>query len=620
MKNSASFDRRSLCLALLALLALLLPPAQSDARTTGAGPKTRQAAGLQISYELGMSRPTTRLFEVTMTVANVAAPELRVQFPVWVPGAYRVVDPARNVQEFRAATTGGQLLPTSKTYPNEWTIETRGANAVRITYKAFANDISVPAMHLDDSHAFFNGPHLFPYVVGAKDRPVTLTINKPPRWTVVSTGLEPVAGRPNTFSAPDYDTFVDAPFEIGTHSVQTFDYKGVRYELAIYGNHNYDPAQFRREHEALVRSQVEMMGGVPFKRYVFIYHMIPNGGGGLEHLNSTVINRRKWAGNTEEGWDSLRGVASHEFFHLWNVKRLRPDMLGPFDYTRQVPTRDLYVSEGMTSYYGELHILRSGIWNPERYLKAIAEQIWNLQNLPARRFLTVEESSINTWFTHDEAAAANANFSYYNKGELLGLLIDLEIRQRTNNSKSLDDVFRHLNENFALPKAGWPPGGFRQAVETVAGSDFDDFFARYVAGTEELPYERALGYAGLRLTRKEFPPFDLGAKIAADTPASAVGLPITSVHAESPAYNVLANGDLLLAVGGERVTEATLPAQLARFKTGDRVPLTVFRGDRLLELTMTMTNRPGFNFEITEDPNATPAQKAIRASWYTGRK
>jgi predicted metalloprotease with PDZ domain len=621
MKNRASFDRRPPRLALFALLALL-PLAAAGARTgaVNSAPAARQAAGLNISYELGMSRPTTRLFEVTMTVANVASPQLQLQFPVWVPGAYRVVDAARNVQEFRAATTGGQPLPAAKTQTYEWTVETRGASAVRITYKAFANDISVPGMHLDDTHAFFNGPLLFPYVVGAKERPVTLTVNKPPRWAVVSTGLEAVAGRPNTYAAPDYDTFADAPFEIGNQSVQTFDYKGARFEIAVYGNHNYDPEQFRREHEALVRSQVDMMGGAPFKRYVFIYHMTPDGGGGLEHLNSTVINRRKWAGDTEEGWDRLRGVASHEFFHLWNVKRLRPGVLGPFDYTRQVPTRDLYVSEGMTSYYGELHILRSGIWKPERYLKAIAEQVKTLQSLPARRILTVEESSINTWFAHDDAAAANANFSYYNKGELLGLLLDLEIRQRTNNARTLDDVFRHLLENFGLPKAGWPAGGFRQAVETVAGSDFGEFFSRYVAGTDELPYERALGYAGLRLVRKDAPPFDLGVKFVADTPAAAVGLPVASISAESPSYNVLANGDLLLAVGGERVTEATLPAQLARFKPGDRVPLTVFRGDRLLELTMTMTARPTVGFEIVEDPQATPGQKAIRQSWYTGRK
>ncbi|MCA1633258.1 MAG: PDZ domain-containing protein [Acidobacteria bacterium] len=618
MKNSAQFARRSFCLALLALLSLL-----TVARADGGAARLTQAgvSGLQISYELGMSRPTTRLYEVTMTVANLTGPQLQLQFPVWVPGAYRVVDSARNVQEFRAATTGGQPLPAFKTLTNEWTIETRGNSAVRVTYKVFANEIGVVGMHLDDTHAYFNGSLLFPYVVGAKERPVTLTLTKPPRWTTVSTGLDPLPGKPNTFAAPDYDTFADAPFEIGNHSVQTFYYKGARFEIAIYGNHNYDPEQFRREHEALVRSQVDMMGGAaPFNRYVFIYHMLPDGRGGLEHLNSTVINRRKWAGNTEEGWDSLRGVASHEFFHLWNVKRLRPGVLGPFDYTRQVPTRDLYVSEGMTSYYGDLHILRSGIWKPERYLKAIAEQVKTLQNLPARRILTVEESSINTWFTHDDAAAANANFSYYNKGELLGVLLDLEIRQRTKNARTLDDVFRYLNENFGLPKAGWPVGGFQQAVETVAGSEFDEFFTRYVSGTEELPYERALGYAGLRLERKEAAPFDPGVKFTAGTPATAVGLPITSVLSESPAYNVLANGDILLAVGGERVTEATLSAQLARFKAGERVPLTVFRGDRLLELTMTMTARPTVSFEIVEDPKATPEQKAVRQSWYTGRK
>ncbi|HYE13980.1 MAG TPA: PDZ domain-containing protein [Pyrinomonadaceae bacterium] len=607
MKNCVS---RAHAFALFVLLLMAAAPPAAAARQGADGPR--------ITYELGMSRPTTRLFEVTMNVSNLSAPRLVVQFPVWVPGAYRVVDTARNVQEFRASSARGQLLPAVRTATNEWTVESAGLSAVRVTYKVFADQIGVTGAHLDDTHAYFNGPLLFAYVVGAKDRPVELTVNKPPRWAAISTGLDPVPGRSNTFSAPDYDTFIDAPFEIGNHQVLTFDHAGARYEIAIYGNHNYDTERFRREHEAIVRSQVNMMGGAPFKRYVFIYHMTPEGGGGLEHLNSTVINRRKWRGDTEEGWDSLRGVASHEFFHLWNVKRMRPAVLGPFDYTRQVPTRDLYVSEGMTSYYGDLHLLRAGLWEPKRYLKAVAEEIKTLQNLPGRRILTVEESSMNTWFAHDDSG--NASFSYYNKGELLGLLLDLEIRHRTKNARSLDDVFRYLYETYGLPKPGWQPGGFQEAVERVAGSDFDEFFSRYVAGTEELPYERALGYAGLKLERKEEKGLDLGVTFASDIPSDSVGLPVRGVKSDGPAYNVLANGDLLLAVGGERVTEKSLQAQLSRFKPGSTLPLTVFRGDRLLELTMTTPGRAPVSYEITEDPGATTEQKALRQSWWTGKK
>lgn len=615
---------RSLSSRLLALLLLLsLAPAATNGTATArphARPSARaaQSPGPDISYELGMSRPTTKLFEVTMNVSNITTPQLRVQFPVWVPGAYRIVDAARNIREFRASTPTGQTLPVTKSFTNEWTVDARDQRAVRITYKAFADNIGVAGMHLDDSHAYFNGPLLFPYVVGAKERPVTLTVNKPPRWNVISTGLDPLPGRPNTFTAPDYDTFADAPFEIGNHKVMTFDHQGARYEIAIYGNHNYDLERFRREHEAIVRSQVEMMGRAPFKRYVFIYHMLLDGRSGLEHLNSTVINRRKWAGDTEEGWDSLRGVASHEFFHLWNVKRLRPDVLGPFDYTRQVPTRDLYVSEGMTSYYGDLHILRAGLWTEERYFKQIANEIKTLQNLPARRFLPVEESSLNTWYVPDDPS--NANFSYYNKGELIGLILDLEIRHRTRNARSLDDVFRYLNEHYSLPKPGWPPGGFQKAVETVAGSDFREFFEKYVSGTEELPYERALGYAGLRFVRKESAEFDMGVNFPRDTPSGTVGLPIESVLSDGPAYNVLANGDLLLAVGGERTSRETIAAQLSRYRAGERIPLTVFRDDRLLELTMTKTNNKNVNYEIVADPKATAEQKAIRQSWLKGAR
>ena len=626
----------ALNLLFLLLLQCVAPAALAADRSAArsAASSAQGAQALSISYEVGMSRPTTHLYEVTLTVANLSAPFVEVQFPAWLPGAYRIVNAARNVQEFRAATTGGQPLPTSKTGLETWRIETRGNNAVRASFKVYADDIGVSGAHLDDSHAYFNGALLFPYVVGAKDRPVTLTVNRPPRWTNISTGLEPVTGRPNTFAAPDYDTFVDAPFEIGTHNVMRFDYRGAQYEIAIYGTHNFDAERIRREVEQIVRSQVDMMGGAPFRRYVFIYHMLPNGRGGLEHLNSTVINQRKWMGTTEDGWDGLRGVTSHEFFHLWNVKRLRPEPLGPFEYTRPVPTRDLYVSEGMTSYYGDLHILRSGLWTRERYLRNLAGEIQTLQRLPGRRILTVEESSINTWYNSDDPL--NTSFSYYNKGELIGALLDLEIRQRTKNARSLDDVFRFLFETYGLPKAGWPVGGFQRAVEQVAGSDFNDFFTRYVSGTEELPYQRMLAYAGLRLEQKEAPPADIGVTFAPNTaPAlsppgatsstqfnatAPVGLIVSAVSSESPAYNVLAQDDVVLAVAGERVTSASLPAQLARFRAGDRVPLTIFRGDRLLEVTFAMSPRQTVTYTIVEDPNATPEQRGIRDAWLKGAR
>ena len=631
MKTTTARLSRQLSALALLLVSTFIPAHGNDARqlrshpaaaSTGraATPATAQT-NLSISYELGMSRPTTHLYEVAMTVERIAAPTIEVQFPVWSPGAYRVEDPARNVQEFRAATTQGQPLPVAKTATNTWRVETRGNTTVRVSYKVYADYMNVSGIQLDDTHAFFNGTWLFPYVVGAKDRPVTLKINKPPQWTRISTGMEAVPDKPNTFTAPDYDTFVDSPVEVSAHELMRFDYEGATYEIAIHGNHNYDTERFRREVEQIVRSQVEMMGGAPFKRYVFIYHMLPAGRGGLEHLNSTAINRRKYAGNTEEGWDLLRGVTSHEFFHLWNVKRIRPEPLGPFDYTRQVPTRDLYISEGMTSYYGDLHLRRAGLWTNEQYYKQQAKQIAELQGKPARRFLTTEESSLNTWLKPDDAE--NASFSYYTKGDLLGMLLDLEIRERTRGARSLDDVFRYLYANYALPKPGWPVGGFERAVEQVAGSDFTDFFARYVAGTEELPYERALGYAGLRLERKESAMTyeSLGLKIQTENVLpEAMGVMLTSISSDSPAFDLLATNDILLAIDGERVTLATLPAQLARFKMGDRMRATVFRGDRLLEVSIPLAARPLVAYTITEDPNATPDQKALREAWLTGRR
>ncbi len=576
-------------------------------------------SNISVSYELGMSRPVTHLYEVTLTATNVSAPFIEVQFPTWVPGAYRVVDSARNVQEFRAGTTNGSALPFTKTDTKTWRIETRGNSALRASFQVYADQLNVSGMHLDDTHAYFNGALLFPYVVGAKARPVTLTINKPPRWATISTGLEATRGQANTFTAPDYDTFVDAPFEIGNHNALRFSYQNIPYEIAIYGNHNYDLRKFQSDVERIVQSQVDMFNGAPFRRYVFIFHMTPNGGGGLEHLNSTVIGLRKYAGATEDGFDRFRGVTSHEFFHLWNVKRIRPDVLGPFDYAVQVPTRYLYVSEGMTSYYGDLHILRSGVWTPEKYYRQQANAIQTLQRLPGRRILSVEESSINTWFTPDNSA--NNSFSYYTKGDILGMLLDLEIRQRTKGARSLDDAFRLLYERYALPKPGFAPGGFERTVEEVAGGSFKEFFEKYVNGTEELPYERVLGYAGLRLERKEDATRpNLGIAFPGEAATNAVGINITGVNSESPAYNVLAPNDVILAVGGERTNAQIFPFQIARFREGERVPMTIFRGDRLLEVSMTMSKRPLVTYAITENPAATPEQRALRAAWLTGRK
>ena len=600
--------------ALFFALVALSAAANSSAQTA---PPPGDARGLTIRYEIGMSRPVTHLYEVTMRLEGVSALSVDVQFPAWVPGSYTIIDAARNVQEFNAATAAGQPLDFAKTDTMTWRVQTRGSSSLQVNYKVYADNIGVGGAHLDDTHAFFNGPLVFAYVVGAKERPVTLTLKRPARWTNVSTGLDPLPGRPDTYAAPDYDTLADAPFEIGTHQVLAFDYKGARYEIAIYGSHNYDTARFRGELERIVRSQADMMCGVPFRRYVFIYHMLPDGRAGLEHLNSTVINRRKYAGNTEEGWDSLRGTTSHEFFHLWNVKRLRPAPLGPFDYTRQVTTRDLYVSEGMTSYYGDLHLARSGLWTPERYYKNLANEIQTLQGKPGRRILTVEESSINAWLRPDDEA--NTSFSYYTKGELIGFLLDMEIRRRTRNARSLDDVFLFLYRTYGLPLPGWPEGGFRRAVEQVAGSSFAEFFESYVAGTKELPYEAALGVAGLHLERKASPDIDPGFTYPTGAAPNAVGLTVSTVSSEGPAYNVLAPKDVLLAVGGERATAQTLLPQLARYREGDRVPLTVFRGDRLLELTMTAPTRRTETYAITEDPNATPAQKALRESWLKGR-
>src|SRR5215216_1941401 len=498
--------RRVVCAAALLIVVPLIVAAQTPP--------------VDISFTVAMPRPHTHLLEVDVAIKRTANDSLeeRLVMPVWTPGSYMVREFARHVQDFAATDAAGQPLKWEKTNKNTWRIVTNGAGEWHARYRVYANELSVRTSELNSSHAFWNNANILLYLEGFLKSPSTVRVVAPDVWKV-ATGLPAVLGQKNTFRAENFDVLYDSPFEASNFKTLVFNVKNVPHRIVIDGEGNYDPERMRRDVQKIVETQVELMGGeVPYHDYTFILHLRANAGGGLEHLNSAALGYPRFgfrirsgdratsaAPNTtetpERDYRGFLALVSHEFFHLWNVKRIRPDVLGPFDYTQENYTKVLWVAEGITDYYADLVLRRAGLISETDFLNATARAIQNLQSTPGRLVQSVEESSFDAWIKYyrQDENSVNSQISYYDKGGLLGLLLDLEIRKRSGGAKSLDDVMRYLYAEFFKKNRNYGPMDFQKACELMAGSTLEDFFHRFVRGTEELNYNAALEAAGLRL-------------------------------------------------------------------------------------------------------------------------
>lgn len=587
-----------------------------------------------VSYTVALDKmPTSHFVHVALTVDSNGASSIDVAMPAWSPGAYGVHNAWRNVQQFSATDERGAKLKFEKIDKQTWRILRGSGTTITARYKLYLRT------DYTDEMCYLRGPNVFMYVVGKRpyplDGPVKLKIEAPASWRV-QTGMDEGPSA-NTYSATNYDTFIDASMVVGPDWEQTsFDDQGAKYYLVFLGKGNYDKEKITHDVKQVVSYLVTMMGGPPYKKYVFFLRARPGiGSGGLEHLNSTDMSMSAWA--THSSWQIYSRflfVAAHEFFHLWNVKRIRPSVLGPFDYTHEQNTRNLYVSEGMTSYWATIGLKRSGLWSRKDYFDNLAEQIRALQSAPGHKIMSVELSSWDTWNRGDNAD--NNRIDYYNKGELLGNLLDLEIRYRTQNQKTLNDVFMYLLKTNGLPKAGFEEvHGFRDAVELIvkqaapAKADFGDFFAKYVSGVEEIPWNGFLDHAGLMLEEKKgtvepYLGITTGTSIAtgaglfgpATTQLPPGQIAITGIVPESPAADAgLDSGDILIAMDGDRIDPASFTDRFKEKKIGSTVQMTVTRRERVLIINVPVGSREPITYSIKEKPNASELQKQIFKSW-----
>jgi predicted metalloprotease with PDZ domain len=625
-----SLRPRFVHLRALALLLLLF--------TVGAAQEP--ARQYRVGYRLSMPEPESHLFHVEVKVSGLGGDgRVTFQMPRWSPGRYAVFDFAKNVQEVRAAgrcgpeeRCGSRDYPVSREDTQTWSVAAPGLDEVTLSYKVFADDLSGTFSQLDGRHANYNGHSVFMYVAGHKQDPCELEILAPRGWKIVNG--QTARDDQSRFSFPSYDLLADTPTEIAPDwTVEEFKVGGKLYRVVVhsFGDEGGRRGELARQVERVVRAQVRTMGEPEFDRYVFLFHFDPTArrGDGMEHLNSTqIVSTGPLASpNVFEGAVS---TAAHEFFHVWNVKRLRPVGLGPWDFTRPVVTRGLWIAEGFTNYYGALHEHRAGVVDEARLLEGFSATVNDVENAPGTRLMSAEESSLSAPFldrgTHEQRTnLENTAISYYPKGETLGLALDLLIRARTKGRSSLDDVMRAAYRKFYLEseKDSYYLRGRAYTVEEffalaseVTGVDLRFFLDQHVRQTVMPPYEEGLAAHGLRFVRAPQP-----GSAAAGLTFEAGGGParVATVVPGSPAERAgLRAGDVLLSVGGREVNAGNWRAALDSLKPGEASAVKYRRDGRDADAALPLGLN--FTYRIEKDDRGTPEARALREAWLTGKK
>ena len=585
------------------------------------------------SYIVDCRNPGTHVYHLTLTIVGLTSGQHILALPVWTPGAYEVRDFAAHVFDLRLAA-GPVPLPAHHQSKNQWIFETTADMAeVTVQYQVYAFQLGVASSHLDQSHAYFNGAQLFFLVDDYRDAAWDVVIQAPPEWRV-ATGLEPVANHPYHYRAADYDILIDSPVEIGTHRAYTFMVDHKRHEIAIWGHGNEDPDVLVADTEAIVKAQRDLFGGLPYDHYTFILHLSDRATGGLEHLNSTTCGTERFAYRPRKKYRRVLQLIAHEFFHLWNVKRIHPEMLGPFDYQREVYTHLLWAMEGFTDYFGDLSLRYAERFTPQEYLKTLADRIKLYEKLPGRLIQSLSESSFDTWIKlyKPDSDSPNRTISYYLKGDLVGMCLDLAIRHHTANQGSLAEVLRRLYDRYGSRGIGFPESVYQETVEEVAGCSFEDFFRHYIDGTDPVPFEQFLNYAGLTLERTykntaaETNDGDPGQRTL-DAPLPWLGidtevkngheLTVKVSYTNGPAAERLNPGDRLAALNGyEITTDASLNERISLdHAIGEVVEVAFFRRGLLTSATVTLAAAPPNTVKIVPVKDATETQKSCYQAW-----
>lgn len=611
----------------------LQPSPQNPERTAKA--KSPRFRGPALSYELSIPRPSTQILKVRMRIPSQLAKgrQTTAALPAWAPGSYLIRDFGKNIYRVEAQDDRGRKLPIWRSDKQHWQVQNRGRPFV-LSYEVFANELSVRTSFVDNKMALLNGSSVFMYIPGQERRPAKVVINAPKGWQ--SYCALPRQG--NTFDSPDYDTLVDSPILLGQGQRRTFvvDKTNFEYVLVAPSGTNADVDRLTQDAKILAKAFSEIMGPIDFGHYSFYTVLSPNARGGLEHLNSTAMLHSPFIFNTDKGYTRAQDLLAHEFFHAWNVKRIHDKKLGPFDYDREVYTDLLWFHEGFTETITARAMLRANNYTPKTFLEHL-QKVWTIYiEHPGRDYSPISELSRMAWVKLYKRTTHHRNtvISYYLKGEIIGMCLDLILRKRaaTKGKKAnLETLFAQLwQQRDKKDRKRITAKEVIALANAQAGSDLSDFFERYVYGTEELPLPELLKSIGIDVSARKAWLDDKGQMIAEKrelayySGALMSGAKITAVENGSPARLArLMPGDELLAINDLRWQKGqSFEAQLARYPFGQTVKVSYFRNERLesTELRTVESPKREWIFKLREDSKLDPKLKALRDEWLLIRR
>jgi predicted metalloprotease with PDZ domain len=572
------------------------------------------ATPLNISYTVTFPEAQAHYIDVQMDITGLTRQFIDLKMPVWTPGSYLVREFAKNVEGF-SAFENGHTINFQKVNKNTWRVNNGAERSVTIKYRVYAFEISVRTSFVDASHGFVSTSGVFLYPDGLIHNPSTIHIKPYTGWTTVSTSLEQVNGDQFTLHSPDYDILFDSPIEIGTQDVFGFDAVGVKYKVAMVGGGNYDKERLKKDMANIVEHETAIFKENPNKHYTFIVHNYAKGGGGLEHLSSTVLGASREGYTNEGNYQNFLSLVAHEHFHLWNVKRIRPIVLGPFDYDNENYTTDLWIAEGFTAYYDNLIIRRTNLYTPENYLGVLAADINIVENQPGAAIQPLSQASFDAWIKayRPNENSLNSTISYYNKGSVVAMMLDLEIIKDTHGAKSLDDVMKYMyDEYYKNKKRGYTDNEFKAALEKYAGKNRDDFYSKYVNGLAALDYNKYLGYAGYSLVNE-----------LENNTVPALGVITAVVNGKLIVTNVLRNSaawkdginvnDEITQIDGQPVTD--LAKTLSTKNIGDKINVGIARDSLFKTIPTTLLKNEQVKYRIKDNTTLNAEQLTVRKKW-----
>ncbi|MEP7264248.1 MAG: PDZ domain-containing protein [Bacteroidota bacterium] len=558
-----------------------------------------------VKYTLGFEEPQTHYIKVKMEISNWSEPVCRLKLPVWTPGSYMVREYSRYLEQFKVYDAK-QSLTVSRFRKNGWEVKTGSTTDFTVEYYIYAYDLTVRTAFVDVEHAYFNGAAVFLYMENFKNISSTVKINPFKDWKKLSVALDPVnADQPWIVSAPDYDALIDAPFEIGNHDVFSFTAAGIKHEMAMFGKSYFDSTAIKNDLIKIIEEETKIFGENPCRRYLFIVHQIPVSTGGLEHRNSATLQVVRNAMSTPSGYNSFISLAAHEYFHIWNIKRLHPSVLTTFDYDNEIYTSLLFFAEGFTAYYSDMTTVRIKMVKPENYLKTLMTNISTVENTPGNKIQSLAEAGYDAWIKYysRNENSSNSTISYYSKGNVMGAMLDLLIIDATNGKSGLDDVMKYMYNQFYVKKnTGFTDAELISSVEKICDCNMKSFFQNYIYDTKTIPYDSIFLKAGIKMTNSNKNPVPYSGFNFTNNNGK---ITVSGVERNSPAWKGGLNvNDEILAINDNRVIDDPQKI-ISSSVAGDIIRYLVNRSGRIKEVLIVIENSGKVSYEPTmmEDPD-----------------